>query len=93
MLIPTRWFDDAAYHDPRYDPVWSACEEAELVLHTHSGAGPSDYDLGPGFVSIYAAEAVVGGPAAGCCCCPACSSATPGSSTRSPRTAPTGCPT
>ena len=28
-----------------------------MVLHTHSGAGPSDYALGPGFVSIYAAEA------------------------------------
>jgi predicted TIM-barrel fold metal-dependent hydrolase len=28
-----------------------------MVLHTHSGAGPADYDIGPGFVSIYAAEA------------------------------------
>ena len=57
VLIPTRWFDAAAYHDLAYDPVWAACEEAELVLHTHSGAGPSDYEIGPGFVPIYAAEA------------------------------------
>ena len=28
-----------------------------MVLHTHSGAGPADYPLGPGFVAIYAAEA------------------------------------
>jgi predicted TIM-barrel fold metal-dependent hydrolase len=27
-----------------------------MVLHTHSGAGPADYVLGPGFVPIYAAE-------------------------------------
>ncbi len=57
VLIPTRWFEAAAYHETQYDPVWSACEETGLVVHTHSGAGPSDYELGPGFVSIYAAEA------------------------------------
>jgi predicted TIM-barrel fold metal-dependent hydrolase len=57
VLIPTRWFDAPAYLDPGYDPVWAACAETGLVLHTHSGAGPSDYDMGPGFVSIYAAEA------------------------------------
>jgi predicted TIM-barrel fold metal-dependent hydrolase len=57
VMIPTRWFDRPAYHDPMYEPVWSACEEAGLVVHTHSGAGPSDYDLGPGFISIYANEA------------------------------------
>ncbi|HKE71965.1 MAG TPA: amidohydrolase family protein [Acidimicrobiales bacterium] len=57
VLIPTRWFDAPAYLDPGYDPVWAACAETGLVLHTHSGAGPADYPLGPGFVSIYAAEA------------------------------------
>lgn len=57
VMIPTRWFDAPAYLDPAYDPVWAACAEAGLVLHTHSGAGPADYPLGPGFVPIYAAEA------------------------------------
>jgi predicted TIM-barrel fold metal-dependent hydrolase len=57
VMIPTRWFDAAAYIDPRYEPFWAACAEAEMVVHTHSGAGPADYPLGPGFVSIYAAEA------------------------------------
>jgi predicted TIM-barrel fold metal-dependent hydrolase len=57
IMIPTRWFDEPAYLDPMYEPVWAACEEAGLVVHTHSGAGPADYTLGPGFVSIYAAEA------------------------------------
>jgi predicted TIM-barrel fold metal-dependent hydrolase len=57
VMIPTRWFDAPAYIDPSYEPVWAACAEAGLVLHTHSGAGPADYEMGPGFVAIYAAEA------------------------------------
>ncbi len=56
-MIPTRWFDHPAYMEPHYEPVWAACAEHDLVLHTHSGAGPADYGLGPGIVSIYAAEA------------------------------------
>ncbi|MCU1386811.1 MAG: amidohydrolase [Ilumatobacteraceae bacterium] len=57
VMMPTRWFDEPAYLDPMYDPFWAACAETGLVLHTHSGAGPSDYPLGPGFLSIYASEA------------------------------------
>lgn len=57
VMIPTRWFDSAAYHDPLYDPVWNALVDVGSVLHTHSGAGPADYAPGPGFTSIYAAEA------------------------------------
>jgi predicted TIM-barrel fold metal-dependent hydrolase len=57
VLIPTRWFDAQAYNDPSYERVWAACAAAGLMLHTHSGAGPADYPLGPGFVAIYAAEA------------------------------------
>lgn len=57
VMIPTRWFDAPAYLDLGYEPFWAACAEAEMVVHTHSGAGPADYPLGPGFVSVYAAEA------------------------------------
>jgi predicted TIM-barrel fold metal-dependent hydrolase len=57
VLVPTRWFEAPAYHDPRYEPVWSACEDLGMVLHTHSGAGPADYGLGPGMTAIYATEA------------------------------------
>ncbi|HMG44708.1 MAG TPA: amidohydrolase family protein [Acidimicrobiales bacterium] len=57
ILIPTRWFDAPAYLDRSYEPVWAACAESGLVVHSHSGAGPADYTLGPGFLSIYAAEA------------------------------------
>jgi predicted TIM-barrel fold metal-dependent hydrolase len=57
VMIPTRWFDEPAYLDPVYEPFWAACEGAGMVVHTHSGAGPADYTLGPGFISVYAAEA------------------------------------
>jgi len=57
VLIPTRWFSQPAYLDPSYEPFWAACAERGMVVHTHSGAGPADYVLGPGFVPIYTAEA------------------------------------
>lgn len=57
VMIPTRWMDEPAYHEPRYEPVWSAIAANGLVLHTHSGAGPADYSVGPGFLAIYATEA------------------------------------
>lgn len=57
VMIPTRWFDQPAYMEPVYEPVWAACAAHDLVLHTHSGAGPADYGLGPGIVGIYANEA------------------------------------
>jgi len=57
VMIPTRWMNEAAYHEPRYEPVWTVLEDLGLVLHTHSGAGPADYDIGPGFMAIYATEA------------------------------------
>jgi predicted TIM-barrel fold metal-dependent hydrolase len=57
ILIPTRWFDRPAYHDPVYEPLWSLAEDLGLVVHTHSGAGPSDIGLGPGMLPIYATEA------------------------------------
>lgn len=57
ILIPTRWFDQPAYHDPRYEPVWDACEDLGMVLHTHSGSGPADYGPERGMMAIYATEA------------------------------------
>lgn len=57
VMIPTRWFEQPAYHDPVYEPVWSALEATGLVLHTHSGAGPTEFLDGPGAMAIYATEA------------------------------------
>ncbi len=57
ILIPTRWFDRPPYNEPWYDPLWGLVEELGLVLHTHSGAGPSDFTGGYGLGPIYASEA------------------------------------
>ena len=57
ILIPTRWFDRPAYHEPHYDPLFALVEDLGLVLHTHSGAGPADYGMGYGMLPIYASEA------------------------------------
>jgi len=37
ILIPTMWHDKPSYGHSSYDPVWAACAEAGLVVHTHSG--------------------------------------------------------
>ncbi|MEZ5322412.1 MAG: amidohydrolase family protein [Microthrixaceae bacterium] len=39
VMIPTMWHDKPSYGHPRYEPVWAACAEAGLVVHTHSGEG------------------------------------------------------
>lgn len=57
LMIPTLWGNEPAYHDPRYDPVWSACAELQLVVHVHSGGASKDIKPGPGMVPIYATEA------------------------------------
>ena len=36
-MIPTMWHDQPSYGHASYDPVWAACAEAGLVVHTHSG--------------------------------------------------------
>lgn len=37
IMIPTMWHDNPSYGHECYDPVWAACAEAGLVVHTHSG--------------------------------------------------------
>ena len=56
-MIPTRWMSQPSYNDPVYDPIWAACVDHNMVLHTHSGAGPTDITMGPATMSIYASEA------------------------------------
>lgn len=57
LMIPTLWSDKPSYNDPLYDPVWSACEEAGIVVHVHSGGAARDIALGPGMIAIFATEA------------------------------------
>ncbi|HZJ25928.1 MAG TPA: amidohydrolase family protein [Acidimicrobiia bacterium] len=54
ILIPAMWRPYAPYHDPRYEPVWSVCEELEMPVHTHSGSAPKE-EFGE-HVGLYIAE-------------------------------------
>jgi predicted TIM-barrel fold metal-dependent hydrolase len=56
IMIPTMWRDHPPYNDRVYDPVWAACAEAGLVVHTHSGEAPrEEYN---DHIGIYLAEVV-----------------------------------
>ncbi len=44
ILLPPMWHDQAAYHHPKYEPMWSACAELGVIIHFHSGPAPmQDY--------------------------------------------------
>jgi predicted TIM-barrel fold metal-dependent hydrolase len=59
ILIPTMWGKLPAYHHPRYEPIWSACEDLDMVIHLHSGAAPlEDYGDHLGMMGIYITEVV-----------------------------------
>ena len=55
VLIPAGTGDNPYYHDARYEPLWSACEELEMPVHTHSGWSP-DYGNGPASTAMFIAE-------------------------------------
>jgi predicted TIM-barrel fold metal-dependent hydrolase len=59
ILIPSIWGKQDAYHHPKYEPIWTACEELGLVIHLHSGAAPmDDYADHQGMMGIYISEVV-----------------------------------
>ncbi len=59
ILIPSRWGAQPAYHAPRYDPIWAACQDTGMIVHLHSGAAPmADYDEHTGMMGIYISEVV-----------------------------------
>ena len=57
VLLPTRWGSLDAYHHPKYDPLWAACQDLELVVNFHSGAAPmDDYADHVGMMGAYISE-------------------------------------
>ena len=56
IMIPTMWRDHTPYNDASYDPVWAACAEAGLPVHTHSGEAPME-EYGE-HIGAYLAEVV-----------------------------------
>jgi predicted TIM-barrel fold metal-dependent hydrolase len=66
IMLPALWGKFPPYHHPRYEPLWSVCEELDVVIHWHSGpALTEDYFGGellgtgpslPGAMGIYVSE-------------------------------------
>jgi predicted TIM-barrel fold metal-dependent hydrolase len=56
ILIPAMWGAAPPYHDRAYDPVWAACQDLDMPIHTHSGPAPR-HEYGE-HLGIYASEAV-----------------------------------
>ena len=42
IILPPSWGSRPAYHHPRYDPVWAACQDLDMVIHFHSGPAPME---------------------------------------------------
>jgi len=47
IILPPMWGRFPAYHHPRYDPVWAACQDTGMVVHFHSGPAPIHEYFGP----------------------------------------------
>jgi predicted TIM-barrel fold metal-dependent hydrolase len=69
ILIPCMWGRFAPYHHPKYDPLWAACQDQNVVIHFHSGSAPIEDYFGadatgdgaaslPGAMGIYISEVV-----------------------------------
>ena len=64
ILIPPMWGKFPPYNHPRYEPLWNACVEHDLVVHFHSGPAPMQEYFTPnpdgampdGAIGIYTAE-------------------------------------
>ncbi len=49
VMLPTLWYDQAPYHDVKYDPFWEACEDLGIIIHFHSGPAPHAEYFGANF--------------------------------------------
>ena len=58
VLLPSGVGPLPFYHHPRYEPIWSACQELRLPLHTHVGSAAPDYGDLPGSGALFAYESL-----------------------------------
>jgi len=58
VLLPSGVGNLPFYHHPRYEPIWQACNELGLPLHTHVGSATPDYGDLPGSGAIFAYESL-----------------------------------
>jgi predicted TIM-barrel fold metal-dependent hydrolase len=57
-LLPIFYYNtnEPFWNHPRYTPLWEACEDLGVPLHTHVGPGTPNYGNGPEAPLLYALE-------------------------------------
>src|SRR5579875_2582122 len=59
VLLPIFYYNtEPFWNDRRYDPLWAACEELEMPLHTHVGPGSPYYGNEVEAPILYAMESL-----------------------------------
>lgn len=57
IFLPAEWDDLPSYNDPRYEPIWAACQDADVPINTHPlGGGIDGYGTLPGATAIFLSE-------------------------------------
>ena len=57
ILLPAEWDGLPSYNHPRYEPVWAACQDADIPINTHPlGSGLESYGSLPGATAIFLSE-------------------------------------
>ncbi len=46
IMLPVRWWDHPAYHDPCYDPLWAVCEDLGMIVHFHVATADNETYFG-----------------------------------------------
>jgi predicted TIM-barrel fold metal-dependent hydrolase len=55
VLLPTSTATHPFYHHPRYEPIWTVCEELDMPIQSHAGWSP-DYGDVEGATAMYISE-------------------------------------
>lgn len=55
IVLRSQPLSSEGWHDPRFEPLWSVCEDLGMPIHTHGGEGPELGDH-PGSRSIFFTE-------------------------------------
>jgi len=55
VLLPSHTADHPYYHHPRYEPIWSVCEELGMPIQSHAGWSP-DYGDTAAATPMYISE-------------------------------------
>ena len=54
IMMPHMMTGQDCYHHPKYEPLWTVCEELGMVIHFHSGAAPAQDYFGTAIFGLQA---------------------------------------